>query len=80
VSDAPNLNGDVVAMDALPLLMEANEALVGRDTLRHALLSLLEWAKRYRGGDPSLNPEEFYIVTEYAQVVLDRTNGEADAS
>lgn len=45
----------------------------GIEQLRHALTGLLDWAKRYRSGDPSLDPEEFYIESEYAAKVLANT-------
>lgn len=39
---------------------------------RHAAEGLLDWAERFQGGDPSLDPEEWYINRDFARVVLGR--------
>lgn len=41
------------------------------DDLRLALEELLAWAKRKNAGDPTLHPEEFYRLTEFAARVLE---------
>lgn len=38
--------------------------------LEYALRGLLAWAERYRGGDASLDPEEWYIESEHSKRVL----------
>lgn len=41
--------------------------------LRSALEELLSVAERIRGGDPKLDPEEWYAIRDYARVVLKDT-------
>lgn len=40
--------------------------------LTYALEDLLSVAERIRGGDPKLNPEEWYASRDYARVTLDK--------
>jgi len=41
-----------------------------RDGLRFALEGLLNWAERYHAGDPSLNPEEWYVERDFVRKCL----------
>lgn len=38
--------------------------------LTTTLRDLLAWAERYRAGDPTLDPEEWYVESEHARCVL----------
>lgn len=40
-------------------------------SLRQVVTDLLKWIDRYRGADPTLDPEEYYIETEQAKRVID---------
>ena len=40
------------------------------DRLRAALEELLDVAERIRGGDPQLDPEQWYATRDYARKVL----------
>lgn len=44
--------------------------LAERDRLRAALEELLDVAERIRGGDPNLDPEQWYATRDFARIVL----------
>ena len=53
----------LAALDAMEA--ERNEAWMAVETL-------LAWAERYRGGDQSLDLEEWYVASEFARRALAR--------
>ena len=59
-----------IPMDEQREHIERAEAEVVR--LRAATEGLLEWAERFHAGDPSLDPEEWYAIRDYAKVTLKR--------
>lgn len=48
----------------------AHAAIYEAQRLHSALEELLAVAERIRGGDPSLDPEEWYAIRDYARVTL----------
>lgn len=57
--------------DVNPLLatLDATESDLAR--AREALKDCLEWMGRYRSGDKTLDPEEYYVVRDGAQALLE---------
>lgn len=55
------------------------ELLTRCDELKCGLEELLAVAERIRGGDPKLDPEEWYAARDYARVALARLAHSASA-
>lgn len=56
--------------DPPPTAVQIKALLRERDALRDALVDMVDWAERYRGGDEKLHPEEFYIRRDQARAAL----------
>lgn len=55
-------------------MIEEVEALLYQvEALETAVEGLLEWARRHQGGDPTLDPEEYYIARDFAHVTLNKS-------
>lgn len=64
------LRVNISAAEHEEVLAALDSLLAEREQFRAAAEGLLDVCQRSRSGDPSLDPEEWFAISDYARVVL----------